>query len=237
MAATKRYRNRHIEIEQITIGGYHATVATTTLWLDRESKLYWAEYGGEKIEDKDPDEVKRRITENMRAANDVTWQTCIEISWQEEGMSSIFGIGERRSYAVRDAGVGSMQFSYKRFLWAPFPDGRIRVIEHTDCEPRHYLVNARLISERVWKPDSKPGAREFGEFNPPCYGADWQGNKDAKVFLPYSEEVWTGLTLLVEKTRELSARLATLLGTTDGHAKLAAAAMPFALPDSQKGKV
>lgn len=232
---TKRYRNRHLEIDTIALGGYDENVAETKLMLDRETTTYWAEYAGTRIEDKDAEAVKRQITELLRGANTVTWQGYIEVTWSGTHQSR-GAWGDRGCYAGDREGAGSVSFSFERHLYARFPDGKLRRC-YWGCPPEHRLINAHAFTPKVYVPgevEKKIKDRYYemkrGEFVPPCRGADFQGNAENRVYLPHSDDLWHGLTLLVDATKQLSERLAELLGTTEGHARLAAAALPFALP-------
>lgn len=242
----KRYRNRKIEIDTISYGGYSENVAAATLYLDRETLEYSAEYAGCTYTPKDAADVKRQVEDAMRATNAVAWQQLLTVRWGSAKPSYMAG-RQYGNFVYAREGRGAFSFRFERGLYAYFPDGKLRSC-YWDCPPGNRIINARTWTVR-W--EGGPGATQRVEvensygrkelrtvdapitmprFTPPVRGLDYQSHVENTMYLPYSEDVWNGLTKLVEATTQLNDRLAALLSTPEGHARLAAAALPFALP-------
>lgn len=219
------------EIKTVTLEGASGGLASSVLYLDRNTTTFFADYAGEHYTGNDAASVERTVREAMRASLSVTWRECISVSW-----------GERSSFDHSQQGVGEnnggaqFRFSFSRFLWARFPDGKLRKLEHWDyrTRPNEDKLSAAHTFHPNWMGGPWPrslyatsgprGEVTAPEFDPPCRGREAHSNVEAPhMYLPYSDEMWLGLSLLTDQVVLLSKRLADLLGSTEGQARIAAA--------------
>lgn len=102
-------------------------------------------------------------------------------------------------FASRSDTPGFVGFRVTRFRWAKKANGKLAQMRWGETE-------TRFAKAFFWHPGQ-------GEFKPPITEGD-------DYYLPYSEDLWATLDLLLDKIGELKVRLHGLLGTKEGYKAL-----------------
>jgi hypothetical protein len=184
---------------------HQGTGMTVQLNVDRDSRLFWADLAGERIEHAEGNEVERLILEKIEAAMTVPWTPFIFVMpWNHNSTREyvIFGFHAKRAYyANLPAGVGLRQARWdakddkQRLAWS---------------------------EGMTWRPSD-------GAFVLPAIQAGYSGEK--RYYLPYSEAVWDRLMFLQTQIVAAGATLATILGSPNVMAELAAMPAQLTLPE------
>jgi len=162
--------------------------------VDRDSRRFWAEVSGVRIEHADGKEVERLVLEAIEQSMDIPWTPVIAVSpWAQSGSEyKVFGFHADRIYIANlPNGVGLRQSRWdtkdnkQRLAWS---------------------------QGFAWRP-------EHGTFNPPCVYRGYSGS--VYYYLPYSEPVWDRLVFIQKQITRVAADFAAILESPDAIARLA----------------
>lgn len=188
------------------------------LFLDRNDKDFFAEYGSEVFRADDIQTLRNSVNAAIKESITWEWKPIIEVDYSPD---------DSKGSKVH----ANLSLSISRFYYTLRDDGKVL---HSNWNlPPSYNGDRNAASKTFyWNLD------RFAEFQPPCtdsliYKQD-PYNRQEKIllpspqaprryFIPYTEDLWLGLESLVGTMHTLHGKLSVLLQTDVGYKTLIAA--------------
>jgi hypothetical protein len=178
------------------------------VYLDKKTMRFSAEFGDFKICDADGDKVRRAVMAAIRERAELPWTPVIE-AYQSQNTISTVRYGREVPLHLRE----NMGLEIERFYVAQKFDKRwIRVDWDVESDQR-------IMRARGW--DNAPKGDEIKYSTHNEYEA-FTTRHSTKV-LPYSDDLWTGLTGVIDGMKHIREIVKGLLGSEEGVKRLIAA--------------
>lgn len=211
---SRQYR-KPIQVDTVT---YKPAGITTSIYLDRNTLTFFADFMDQHFSSITAEEVKTQVYQTMVKVADLVWQPVIEV----EKLAPFQG--------GKTPFVG---FLLDRFYVARRYDGTYAKVQWHRSVPMTGISSADDDGQGNWLhwAETFYWTKDQGEFNPPTF-FDRAGDR-GKYYLPYTDPLWEGLQHLQQAIGELDDRLDSLLGTPEGLKALATIGqhLLLALPD------
>lgn len=168
------------------------------MFLDRNNKRFFFEYQGQRVETAEFKDLPGLAQKALVAARNLEWQSIIFVSY------------EKRSTWDQGPLWPLAKIQFERFQWAYRRDG------HLMRRSLRWIENGSWSTNKGWA----YGGPEFwgwnrnlpkgeGLFNPPVYS-------DTAAWLPYTEELWTGLNQIKAAIEQIEKRIKEIVTTPEG---------------------
>lgn len=214
---------------------------TIPIMLNRNTRVFEAEYGPDKFSDPTSKAVEEWARKQINNARTLVFAPVILVIIKD-GNSG---------YAPQRA---MMDVSISRFFWAKNPLGQLVSADWGNAE------DGKVQTEIFRKPPAEGGLGKWtdeehrfslfsrcrqmhwrtgdGEFNPPMTIKASNFGSEQRSYLPYDESLWLGLNALIAVIKETDAKLHTLIADETGITRIAevGAGLLKALPSGDETK-
>lgn len=170
------------------------------IMLDRNDHTFFFEYQGVTVSSKVYHELPSQARAALKAGNDLQWSTVIKVSANN---GHVF---------ASDRKLPTAQIDFSRFQWAYRKDGKLMQRTLAWYEKSIHFKEAQWVygQTNYWRWDD----HKINVFNPPIYDGD-------TAWLPYTEELWTGLKQIQEAIKVIQTRIYDIIATPEGTVMLA----------------
>lgn len=220
------------KFEDVTHGPFKAAIR-----LDPESGKFECEYGDDRFESHELPKVRAWAKNKLREMSSLAWKPVMKVNFDavDDRVNNLKNCANIRCYLERMW----IAWNGKRWItcrWVVMPRGTVMCSGPDPSEmeqDQHPMSDQELMEQRIaYSREFYVSGVELAEhLTFPLVGEESLGAQD--YYVPYTKERWATMLGLLDKIRELRARIHQLLACETGWAKLAAIAGTRLLPAPQ----
>jgi len=209
------------KFESVKHGTFEADIR-----LDPESGRFSCDYGGQEFNSTSLPDVRKWAWERLRAMSALEWTPIMEVNFNAEDsrVNNLVNCSNLEIYIERFHAA----WDGKRWVktpWVVMKSGHFMCSgpNTSDMDQENYPMPPEMLAQqRIARSQIFYAAEKIG--NVMKFPLIEEGGRHPTYYVPFTEERWQTMVGIIEKLRELRARIHTMLSTTDGWNQLAAIA-------------